>query len=381
MADVATYSVVITDPLDTSKPALRPEVSSLIVSDQLGYFQDNISVDWSHPYDLIGPWAVDSVDELPSLLLVDVSMGVNERPMRSFGSYYVHGLVGVHAQDGLDISIACNRLSLGSQLESMLRLQVQHSPYIVGPGIRRVVAEAPDYAGLVSALRDYGYMVTYHPLNERNIGLGYRVAVPVGPGGGTVTLDSLGAWRGVGWDGQPVPFIESIQSITGSTQSPLDTSDDEPLDISDSEVTHTIGDNRVRSTTPPHLNIHAIMKNATSPKSDVVAFSPGGGLLQPIDTSVYVSSIRYRPDSLDSLLPVVTIRQVSDNETLIAARILAEGQWRRYNAEAASVTIPFNPYLPVRRFLRRRGRLYRAITVAHDLGQLNTNITMIPIRS
>ena len=319
--------------------ARAPNITSLTVTDALGYYQDVCEITFEVPLDdpANGLLNVAHVRELPRLMSIIpvVTGGVGDVV---FGTYYVRRAGGTKRYDHIEITLGGNRFQATAATEAKLRasLSGQLAAW-AGRGVFRgasaadpagyiagVVEEQRNLSGMVSTLREFGFAV-------------------LSAVGSNPTLRHFRSFYDAG-----------LGELSGGA-----------LDVSDRELEFNLPDNRVRQANSlfDPSTISAYINTSTANETDTLVGLGGAAV----------------PET-GPLEPRVTLSGNFENQAAADLRILGAAEQRAFAAEAATVVIDLNPSVKPGQRLRHTGLDLTVITATHDLTSFNTRCECVPTR-
>ena len=326
--------------LDPATGVVRaPNITSLTVTDALGYYQDVCAITFEVPLDdpANGFLNVAHVRELPRLMSIipAVTGGVGDVV---FGTYYVRRAGGIKRYDHIEITLGANRFQATAATEAKLRasLSGQLAAW-AGRGVFRgasaadpagyiagVVEEERNLSGMVSTLRGFGFAV-------------------LSDGGNNPTLRHFRSFYDIG-----------LGELGGDV-----------LDVSTRELEFNLPDNRVRqgNSLSDLSTISAYINTSTANETDALVGLGGA----PV------------PET-GPLEPRVTLSGNFENQAAADLRILGASEQRAFQAEAGTVVIDLNPAVKPGQRLSHTGLDLSVITATHDLTSFTTSCECVPTR-
>ena len=318
-----------------------PNISSLTVTDALGYYQDVCEVTFAVPLDdpTNGFLNVAHLRELPRLMGITpaVTGGVG---VMVFDNYFVKRASGTKRYDHIEITLGGNRFQATAATEAKLRtsLASQLAAW-AGRGVFRgastadpagyiagVVEEQRNLSGMVGALRGFGFTVLSSGGND------------------------------------PQPVLRHFRSFYDLSLGQLGGG---ALDASDRELEFNLPDNRVRQA------------NSLSDLSTISAYI---NTSMADETDALVGLAGAAVPETGPLEPRITLSGNFENQGAADLRILGEAEQRAFASEAASVVIDLNPSVKPGQQLSHTGLTLTVITATHDLTNFTTRCDCVPTR-
>ena len=318
--------------------ARAPNITSLTVTDALGYYQDVCEITFEVPLDdpRNGWLNVAHVRQLPRLMSIipAVTGGVGDAV---FGTYYVRRTGGTKRYDHIEITLGANRFQATAATEAKLRASLpgqlaawaargvfsgastaDPAGYIAG-----VVEEQRNLSGMISTLRGFGFTVLSAGNN---------------------------------------PILRHFRSFYDLSLGELG---GDVLSVSDRELEFNLPDDRVRqaNSLSDLSTISAYINSSMADETDAL-FGLGGAAV---------------PET-GPLEPRITLSGNFENQAAADLRILGEAEQRAFAAEAASVVIDLNPAVKPGQRLNHTGLDLTVITATHDLTNFATRCDCVPTR-
>ena len=341
MPQTAQPAVAIVGVQPATDVVFAPNITSLTVTDALGYYQDVCEVTFE--VELGGTehgfLNVDHVRELPRLMGIvpAVTGGVG---IHTFGTYFVKRTGGTKRYDHIEITLSGNRFQATADTEAKLRASLSGQltlwakrdvfrgssaadpvGYIAG-----LVEEQRNLSGMVNTLRDFGFAVLSSGGND------------------------------------PQPMLRHFRSFYDLSRGLPSTT---PLDVSEYELQFNLPDNRVRQDNSllDRSAISAYINDNSADETDALVGLGGAAV----------------PET-GPLEPRVTLSGNFENQAAADLRILGEIEQRAFQAEVASLVIDLNPSVKPGQQLSHTGLALTVITATHDLTAFTTSCQCVPTR-